>query len=79
MVTGANEGIGHHIAKDLVALRDTAIKLNAACPGSTKTAINNFRGTRSVEKSAREAMRLALIRANGSTGAVSDEDGPVAR
>jgi NAD(P)-dependent dehydrogenase (short-subunit alcohol dehydrogenase family) len=61
-----------------LSLRDTAIKVNAACPGFTKTALNNFRGTRSVEEGAREAVRLALIGADGPTGTFSDEDGPVA-
>jgi NAD(P)-dependent dehydrogenase (short-subunit alcohol dehydrogenase family) len=60
------------------SLRETAIKVNAACPGFTKTALNNFRGTRSVEEGAREAVRLALIVADGPTGTFSDEDGPVA-
>jgi NAD(P)-dependent dehydrogenase (short-subunit alcohol dehydrogenase family) len=60
-----------------LALRDTAIKVNAACPGFTKTALNNFRGTRSVEEGAREAVRLSLIGADGPTGTFSDEDGPV--
>lgn len=60
-----------------LSLRDTAIKVNAACPGFTKTALNNFRGTRSVEEGAREAVRLALIGADGPTGTFSDEDGPV--
>jgi NAD(P)-dependent dehydrogenase (short-subunit alcohol dehydrogenase family) len=61
-----------------LSLRDTAIKVNAACPGFTKTALNNFRGTRSVEEGAREAVRLALISADGPTGTFSDEHGPVA-
>lgn len=61
-----------------LSLRDTAIKVNAACPGFTKTALNNFRGTRSVEEGAREAVRLALIGADGPTGTFSDEDGLVA-
>lgn len=61
-----------------LSLRDSAIKVNAACPGFTKTALNNFRGTRSVEQGAREAVRLALIGEDGPTGTFSDEDGPVA-
>ncbi|PHR92652.1 MAG: dehydrogenase [Robiginitomaculum sp.] len=60
------------------ALEDTAIKVNTACPGFTKTALNNFAGTRSVEEGAREAVRLALIDADGPTGTFSDEDGLVA-
>ncbi len=61
-----------------LALESTNIKVNAACPGFTKTALNNFNGTRSVEEGAREAVRLALIGPDGPTGTFSDEDGPVA-
>ncbi len=61
-----------------IALESTQIKVNAACPGFTSTALNNFNGTRSVEEGAREPVRLALIGADGPTGTFSDEDGPVA-
>ena len=61
-----------------LALEGTNIKVNAACPGFTATALNGFRGLRSVEQGAREAVRLALIGADGPTGTFSDEDGPVA-
>ncbi len=60
------------------ALESEGIKVNIACPGFTSTALNNFRGTRTVEQGAREAVRLALIGADGPTGTFSDEDGPVA-
>jgi len=59
------------------ALESTDIKVNAACPGFTSTALNNFAGTRTVEQGAREAVRLALIGTDGPTGTLSDEDGPV--
>lgn len=36
-----------------IALEATNIKVNAASPGFTKTALNNFNGTRSVEEGAR--------------------------
>ena len=61
-----------------LALEDTRIKVNAACPGFTKTALNNFNGTRSVEEGAREAVRLATIGEDGPTGTFSDDKGPVA-
>lgn len=35
-----------------LSLRDTAIKVNAACPGFTKTTLNNFPGPRSVTEGA---------------------------
>ncbi|MBB4637634.1 SDR family NAD(P)-dependent oxidoreductase [Longimicrobium terrae] len=60
-----------------LALEDTNIKVNAACPGFTSTALNNFRGTRSLEEGAREPVRLALIGDDGPTGTFSDENGPV--
>src|SRR5580658_5990242 len=58
-------------------LESSGIKVNAACPGFTATDLNNFQGTRTVEQGAREAVRLALLDANGPTGTFSDENGPV--
>lgn len=60
-----------------LALEDTRITVNAACPGFTSTALNNFRGTRSLEEGAREPVRLALIGEDGPTGSFSDENGIV--
>ncbi|HEX8614429.1 MAG TPA: SDR family NAD(P)-dependent oxidoreductase [Telluria sp.] len=59
-------------------LEQEGIKVNIACPGHTATALNNFSGARSVEQGAREAIRLALIGADGPTGTFSDDAGPVA-
>lgn len=61
-----------------LALENTNIKINAACPGFTSTALNDFRGTRTLEQGAREPVRLALIGNDGPSGTFSDEDGPVA-
>ena len=36
-----------------MSLKADGIKVNAACPGFTKTALNNFKGTRTVEEGAR--------------------------
>ena len=58
-------------------LADTRIKVNAMCPGFTKTNLNKFNGTRTVEEGAREAVRLALIDDSGPTGTFSNESGPV--
>lgn len=60
-----------------LALESTNIKVNAACPGFTSTALNNFNGTRSVEQGALEPVRLALIGPDGPTGTFSDENGPL--
>ena len=59
-------------------LESAGIKVNAACPGFTATDLNNFQGTRTVQQGAREAVRLALLDANGPTGTFSDENGKVA-
>jgi len=63
------------LAADLEA---DGIKVNAACPGFTRTNLNNFQGTGSVEDAAREPVRLALLGANGPTGTFSNNDGPIA-
>ena len=60
-----------------IELETTNIKVNVACPGFTATDLNNFRGTRTVEEGAREAVRLALIGADGPTGTISDDTGPI--
>ena len=59
------------------ALESTNIKVNAACPGHTSTALNNYSGARSVEQGASEAIRLAMIGEDGPTGTFSDENGPI--
>ena len=58
-------------------LETTSIKVNAACPGFTGTDLNHFRGTRTVEQGAHQAVRLALIGADGPNGTLSDEDGAI--
>jgi NAD(P)-dependent dehydrogenase (short-subunit alcohol dehydrogenase family) len=60
-----------------IELESTGIKVNAACPGFTKTNLNNYAGTQSVEEGAREPVRLALLDANGPTGTFSNKDGPL--
>jgi NAD(P)-dependent dehydrogenase (short-subunit alcohol dehydrogenase family) len=60
-----------------IELESTGIKVNAACPGYTKTNLNNFQGTRTVQQGAREPVRLALLDANGPTGTYSNDDGPL--
>jgi hypothetical protein len=37
-------------------------------PGFTKTYLNHYQGTETVEEGAREAVRLALLGADGPTG-----------
>ncbi|MFI7321980.1 SDR family oxidoreductase [Streptomyces venezuelae] len=58
-------------------LRDTPVKVNAAHPGVVATDINGHRGQRTPAQGAVIAVRLALLDADGPTGASLSEDGPV--
>jgi NAD(P)-dependent dehydrogenase (short-subunit alcohol dehydrogenase family) len=58
-------------------LEGTNIKINAVCPGFTATDLNAHSGTRSVQEAAREPVRLAMLPAEGPTGQLLDEHGPV--
>ena len=44
-----------------IELEPTRIKVNAVSPGYTKTNLNNYSGTETVEEGAAEAVRVALI------------------
>jgi NAD(P)-dependent dehydrogenase (short-subunit alcohol dehydrogenase family) len=58
-------------------LRDTAIKVNSAAPGYTATDLNCFTGTDTPAQGAAEAIRLALLPADGPTGTTSYSTGPL--
>jgi NAD(P)-dependent dehydrogenase (short-subunit alcohol dehydrogenase family) len=74
----ASKAASHAITVAFAAeLESSGIKVNAACPGFTATDLNDFRGTRTVEEAAHEPVRLALLEADGPTGTLSNEDGPV--
>ena len=60
-----------------IELESTGIKVNAACPGYTKTNLNNYSGTQTVEEGAREPVRLALLGPDGPTGTYSNSAGPL--
>lgn len=51
-----------------IELESTGIKVNAVTPGYTKTALNNYSGTETVEEGAAEAVRVALLGPDGPTG-----------
>jgi len=51
-----------------IELEPAGIKVNAVSPGFTKTNLNNYAGTETVEKGAREAVRVALLGPDGPTG-----------
>lgn len=52
----------------MIELESTAIKVNLATPGFTKTNLNGFQGTASVEDGAREVVRVALLGPDGPSG-----------
>lgn len=49
-------------------LESEGIPVNAVSPGFTKTGLNGFSGTDTVEEGAREIVRVALLGQNGPTG-----------
>ena len=54
-----------------IELESTGIKVNAVSPGFTKTNLNEYRGTETVEEGAAEAVRVALLGPDGPTGTFS--------
>ena len=63
-----------HLAYEL---RDTAFKVNAVCPGYTKTDFTNHNGGE-VEKAAKRIVKYALLDKDGVTGKfISEETNPV--
>ncbi len=52
----------------MVELEGTGIKVNLVSPGFTKTNLNGYVGTQSVEDGAREVVRVALLGPDGPTG-----------
>jgi NAD(P)-dependent dehydrogenase (short-subunit alcohol dehydrogenase family) len=51
-----------------IELEPEWIKVNAVSPGFTKTNLNGYAGTETVEEGAREAVRVALLGRDGPTG-----------
>ena len=51
-----------------IELESTGIKVNAVSPGYTKTALNNYSGTETVEEGTAEAVRVALLGPDSPTG-----------
>jgi NAD(P)-dependent dehydrogenase (short-subunit alcohol dehydrogenase family) len=52
----------------MVELESTGIKVNLVSPGFTRTNLNGFEGTASVEDGSREVVRVALLGPDGPTG-----------
>ncbi|UIR57172.1 SDR family oxidoreductase [Sphingobacterium sp. SRCM116780] len=58
-------------------LKDTAFKINAVCPGFTKTDFNGHRGPGSIEDAGKRIVKYALIDKDGATGKFfSEENNP---
>jgi NAD(P)-dependent dehydrogenase (short-subunit alcohol dehydrogenase family) len=58
-------------------LKDTAFKINAVCPGYTKTDFNGHRGSGSIEDAGKRIVKYALINKDGATGKFfSEENNP---
>lgn len=52
----------------MVELEETDIKINLVSPGFTKTNLNGYAGTESLEDGSREVVRVALLGPEGPTG-----------
>jgi NAD(P)-dependent dehydrogenase (short-subunit alcohol dehydrogenase family) len=58
-----------------IELEPEGITVNAVSPGFTKTALNGYAGTETVEEGAREAVRVALLGKDAPTGAFTGTGG----
>lgn len=52
----------------MVELESSGIKVNLVSPGFTKTNLNGYAGTQSVEEGSREVVRVAMLGPDGPTG-----------
>jgi NAD(P)-dependent dehydrogenase (short-subunit alcohol dehydrogenase family) len=52
----------------MVELESTGIKVNLVSPGFTRTNLNGYAGTQSVEEGSREVVRVAMLGPEGPTG-----------
>jgi len=58
-------------------LKDTRFKVNAVCPGFTKTDFNGHKGTGTVKDAGKRIVKYALIDKYGPTGKFfSEENNP---
>src|SRR5262249_21347466 len=59
----------------MVELESTSIKVNLVSPGFTKTNLNGFEGTESIEDGTREVVRVALLGPDGPSGTFTRWEG----
>jgi NAD(P)-dependent dehydrogenase (short-subunit alcohol dehydrogenase family) len=59
----------------MIELENTNIKVNLVSPGFTKTNLNNFEGTESIEDGSREVVRVALLGPDGPSGTFTRWEG----
>jgi NAD(P)-dependent dehydrogenase (short-subunit alcohol dehydrogenase family) len=52
----------------MIEMESTGIKVNLVSPGHTKTNLNGYAGTQSVEEGSREVVRVALLGPDGLSG-----------
>jgi NAD(P)-dependent dehydrogenase (short-subunit alcohol dehydrogenase family) len=60
-----------------VELRETAIKVNAVCPGYIATDLNNHSGTQHPSEGAKVVVRAATLGSDGPSGTFFDLNGSV--
>src|SRR6202453_2196547 len=60
-----------------IELEPEGIKVNAVSPGFTRTNLNGYEGTETVEQGAAEAVRVALIGPDGPTGTFTRTGGVI--
>jgi NAD(P)-dependent dehydrogenase (short-subunit alcohol dehydrogenase family) len=60
-----------------IELEPTGIKVNAVSPGFTRTNLNSYEGTETVEQGAAEAVRVALLGPDGPTGTFTRTGGVI--
>jgi NAD(P)-dependent dehydrogenase (short-subunit alcohol dehydrogenase family) len=58
-------------------VRDSAIKVNAVCPGYNATDLNNHTGTQHPSEGAKVVVRAATLGADGPSGTFFDVNGTV--
>jgi NAD(P)-dependent dehydrogenase (short-subunit alcohol dehydrogenase family) len=52
----------------MVELEPTGIKVNLVSPGFTKTNLDGYEGTQSLEEGSREVVRVAMLGPDGPSG-----------